>query len=526
MPASRDDRRIGAKPGAIAALLTALALAMPASAQVGPPVRLIPPPPGTEQPSPPPPAAQPGAKPAANPAANPATNKDASGIETTPLAPVDATWAGTLGPAEGAFPDTMWQGTSRSLVAGRLAQLRPTASPVLQDLARRLMLSNARPPGGEDPPQGPSLGVLRLERLIALGQISGALGIADLVRATGDAEPLDRLRVELHFAGNDRDGACGLVHASIGRYQDLWWDRALIACQALGGEQAKASVGLSLLQERRAPREPIFDTLVEAVGGRRVKVERLPDPTPIRVALLAAAKLPLPADALKVASPAVLHQWATNPAVPAESRLPAAERAAALGAISLGELSGLYAAIAPTQAERKNALGRAAGDTPRARAILYTMAKDETVPAARAELLSALLEAGRKQGYFLMLARLTAPLLRELGPSPDLGWFAPIAARALYGAGEAEAGHRWLPLADAEIETRLAGIEQRGASIAPAGTRLFGETVLGVLVAAQQDGRLATDSVVVDGAAAALSGIGLEREARQLAIEAALAAGP
>ena len=522
MPASRDDRRIGAKPGAIAALLTTLALAMPASAQVGPPVRLIPPPPGTEQPSPPPPAAQPGAKPAANPAAN----KDASGIETTPLAPVDATWAGMLGPAEGAFPDTMWQGTSRNLVAGRLAQLRPTASPVLQDLARRLMLSNARPPGGEDPPQGPSLAVLRLERLIALGQISGALGISDLVRATGDAEPLDRLRVELHFAGNDRDGACGLVQAAIGRYQDLWWDRALIACQALGGEQAKASVGLSLLQERRAPREPIFDTLVEAVGGRRVKVERLPDPTPIRVALLAAAKLPLPADALKVASPAVLHQWATNPAVPAESRLPAAERAAALGAISLGELSGLYAAIAPTQAERKNALGRAAGDTPRARAILYTMAKDETVPAARAELLSALLEAGRKQGYFLMLARLTAPLLRELGPSPDLGWFAPIAARALYGAGEAEAGQRWLPLADAKIETRLAGIEQRGASIAPAGTRLFGETVLGVLVAAQQDGRLATDSVVVDGAAAALSGIGLEREARQLAIEAALAAGP
>jgi hypothetical protein len=518
MPASRDDRRIGARPGAIAALLTALVLAMPASAQLGPPVRLIPPPPGAEQPSPPPPAAQPGAKPAAN--------KDASGIEATPLAPVDPTWAGTLGPTEGAFPETMWQGTSRSLVAGRLAQLRPTVSPVLQDLARRLLLSNARPPGGEDPPQGPSLAVLRLERLMALGQIEGALGIADLVRATGDAEPLDRLRVELHFAGNDRDGACGLVQAAIGRYQDFWWDRALIACQALGGEQAKASVGLSLLQERRAPREPIFDTLVEAVGGRKVKLERLPDPTPIRVALLAAAKLPLPADALQAASPGVLHQWATNPSVPAESRLPAAERAAALGAISLDQLSGLYAAIAPTQAERKNALGRAGADSPRARAVLYTMAKDETVPASRAELLSALLESGRKQGYFLLLARLTAPLLRDLQPSPDLDWFAPTAARALYGAGEPEAGQLWLPLADAEIETRLAGVEQRGASIAPAGTRLFGETVLGVLVAAQQDGHLTADPVVVEGAANALSGIGLEREARQLAIEAALAAGP
>jgi len=521
MPASRDDRRTTRRPQAIAALATALILATPASAQVGPPVPLIPPPPQTPgaasapQPSPPPQQQQ-----------RPAPKRGAPDIESSPLAPVDATWSGALGPNDGAFPETMWQGTSRSLVAGRLLQLRPTTSPVLQDLARRLLLSNARPPGGDDPPAGPSLGTVRLERLMALGQIEGALGIVDLVQAKGDPEPLDRLRVELRFAGNDIDGACGTVQAAIGRYQDFWWDRALIACQALRGEQAKASVGLSLLQERKAPRDGVFDTLVTAMGNRKLKLEHMSEPTPIRVALLAAAKLPLPADALQAASPAVLHQWATNPAVPPEGRLSAAERAAVLGAISLEELRKLYAAIPPTSAERKAALVRATAENPRARAVLYTVAKDEPAAAVRAELIAALLEAGRKHGFFLLMARMTAPILRQMQPGPELDWLAPMAARALYGAGDAEAAERWLPLADAEVESRIAAIGQRAPTAARIGTRLFGETVLGVLVSAQQDGRLSSDPAVIESGATALRGIGLEREARQLEVEAALGAGP
>jgi len=519
MRTSRDDRCQRVGPGALAALLLALALGAPASAQVGPPVPLIPPPKGA--------ASAPAPAPAQAPAPQrPAPNQGESGIETAPLAPVDATWAGTLGPNDGAFPETMWQGTSRSLVAGRLAQLRPTASPVLQDLARRLLLSTAKPPGGEDPPAGPSLATVRLERLVALGQIDGAMAIADLVQTKGDPQPLDRLRVELHFAANDVEGACGAVQAAIGRYQDFWWDRALIACQALRGDQAKASVGLSLLQERKAPRDTVFDALVAAVGNRKLKVERLPDPTPIRVALLAAAKLPLPPEALQAASPAVLHQWATNPSVPAEARLSAAERAAALGAIGLDELRKLYAAIPPTSTERKAALVRAAAENPRARAVIYTVAKDEPAAAVRAELIAALLDAGRKHGFFLLMARLTAPILREIRPSPELDWFAPAASRALYGAGEAQAAERWLSLADAEVEARIAGIGHETPAAARIGNRLFGETVLGVLVSVQQDGRLSSDPAVIENAAAALRGIGLEREARQLEVEAALAGGP
>ena len=45
------------------------------------------------------------------------------GIEAQPLAPADASWLGTLGEDQGAFPRNMWRGTPRALVAAALPLL-------------------------------------------------------------------------------------------------------------------------------------------------------------------------------------------------------------------------------------------------------------------------------------------------------------------------------------------------------------------------------------------------------------------
>jgi len=108
MPASRNDLRVaGLASAAFAALLSALALLPgPALAQSGGPVRLVPAP-----------------APAPGPTATPAAGGGQplpSGVQATPLAPVDSAWLGTLAPAEGAFPDTLWQGTPRSYVVAAL----------------------------------------------------------------------------------------------------------------------------------------------------------------------------------------------------------------------------------------------------------------------------------------------------------------------------------------------------------------------------------------------------------------------
>ncbi len=396
----------GLASAAFAALLSALvALPGPALAQSGAPLRLVP---------------QPAPAPAPAPANNPAVGADQplpSGVQATPLAPVDTAWLGTLSASDGAFPDTLWQGTPRVLVVATLPLLQPTASPVLQDLTRRLLLSDAVAPGGNDPADGRGLVSVRLERMVALGLEDGALAILDRLPWKGDAEPMDRLRIDLNLINNDVDAACKQVEAVIGRYQDVWWDRAQIACQAMHGDHGKAQLGLSLLRERKVPRDQLFDTLIDAVGGRAVKIDRMPDPTPIRVALLAAAKLPLPADALQAADPAVLHAWATNANVPNDRRLPAAERAVALGALPLDELRLLYTEITFKPDESKTALQQAS-DNPRARALLYTTAKQETVPAARAEVLQALLQAGAKRGELPVTARLVAPIILEIPATP------------------------------------------------------------------------------------------------------------
>jgi hypothetical protein len=432
----RSKRRI-----ALAALLMAAGLSAPAAAQVGPPIRLVQPPTNPAVPTPVPDTSE-------------QTQTLPPGVQAMPLAPVDPAWAGSLPASEGALPAALWQGTPRAFVMAALPQLQPVVSPTLQNLTRRLLLSNATAPYGPDLPQARSLAAIRLERLMALGQVDAAAELMDRLPWKGDPEPLDRLRVEIAFLKNDNDAACQQVQSAIGHYQDIWWDRAQIACQALAGDQSKAALGLSLLRERKVSRDQVFDGLIEAVGGHAAKLERMPDPTPIRVALLAAAKLPLPPDALQSADPAVLRAWATNATVPNDRRLAAAERAAALGALPLDELRLLYTEITFKPEERKGAIQQA-GDNPRARALLYATAKQETIPAARAEALQALLQAGLKRGEFPVTARLVAPLLLELQPSPDLDWFAPAAARALYAVDRPLEAGAWAQIGGAPAQAQL-----------------------------------------------------------------------
>src|SRR5690348_7454700 len=127
-------RGFRAELAASAAIVTLLAL--PAFAQLGPPIPLVPATQGSS-------AAQP---------ASPAEPAAGDNISATPLAPMDAAWTGILGPADGALPRNMWAGTPRAKVAAALPLLQPTTSPELQDLARRLLLSDAVAPAGRDAP--------------------------------------------------------------------------------------------------------------------------------------------------------------------------------------------------------------------------------------------------------------------------------------------------------------------------------------------------------------------------------------
>jgi hypothetical protein len=537
-------------------------------AQLGPPVRLQGPPgPGTSPTIPPPATAPPVAD---------------ESIKGTPLAPVDAAWIGTLPDSAQPLPQAMWSGTSRPLVAAALPLLGPTTSPTLQDLSRRLLLSNAAAPPGPDPADRPSLAQLRVERLMALGELDGALAVLDVLPSSMHTDELERRRVELDFAKNDGQAGCQQVQESIARYQGLWWDRALIACQALAGDGEQASLGLSLLKEQKASPDPVFDALVGAAGGRPIKLEKLPEPTPILVTLLAAAKLPLPADTVAGGDLASLRTWAGNPAVPPLQRLAAAERATALGALPPEALADLYAKVEVKPDELGAAIKQSKPPAnPRDRALLYQVARTDPAEAVRASALKALLAEAKKRGDVTTTARVVAPILAELPPSDALAPFAPDAMRALLAAGRADAAMPWLPLVDkttaplltatAVLASGKPALESAGPPLPQAQASLLfallgalgedvpqtvwasylapphqaavpsaalwldqqravtekrtGETVLTSLILARNGDHLTSEPIVLARIVAGLKLVGLDREARALAVEAALDAG-
>jgi hypothetical protein len=451
MPSCRNDRR-----WTLAATIAALALltAAAARAQIGPPTPLSPPPAGSTGGTPTPAAAAPQAAPTAPPAGD--------AIRGTPLAPVDSAWLGTLGADAHPLPETMWQGTPRRFVAAALPELRPTTSPFLQQLARRLLLSNAVAPPGQDPPKGPSLATLRVERLIALGDIDGALAVLDALPAETHTDALDHARAELYFAKNDVATGCHRVEDGIARYQSIWWQRALIACQALAGERAKVSLGLSLLREQKVPPDRVFDELIAAVDGHPVRLAPMSEPSPILMTLLAAAKRPLPAETAAKADLPSLLAWAGNPSLPPLQRLAAAERATAFGAMPPEALAALYAKVEFRPDELGAAIKRGkAPVTPRDRALLYQVARTDPAAAVRATALKALLVEAEKRGDYFTTAHVVAPILAELPANDDLAPFASEAVRALYAGGRPDAATPWLVHAAPGTATLLAALARQ-----------------------------------------------------------------
>jgi hypothetical protein len=243
----------------------------------------------------------------------------------------------------------------------------------------------------------------------------------------------------------------------------------------------------------------------------------------------------------------------------------------------------------------------------RLHALLYQAARDQNLPASRAEILRVALELGNAEGLYSALVPVYLPLLLDIPVTPELTWFAADAGRALYASGRYEQASAWLMLGRQEAlinaqagtaaaslwpYSRLAG----GAALTTDGTlaawralragmgaggdevalhrgqtllraifqalgerdplswgqiaaegdatnrvapnaallyaldeasesRRIGETVLLSLIVLGADGPGESHAYALSAALTALTRVGLEAEARDLAIEAALASG-
>lgn len=357
--------------------------------------------------------------------------------------------AGILAPESGGFPAGMWAGTGRGLIAQLLPHLPPvTASPALQKLARRLLLSAAELPAGDS--KG---GLLFGLRLAALGQTGAFEAVRELLALAGqaatDATAL-RAGADAALAENDLDQACRYLDRAIQKSQDVYWLKLSGFCQIRRSDPAAAQLTAALLGEQDTD-DAAYQALLAALITRDAAPPgTLPGAQPLHLAMIRMAALPMPAGILETAPPPALKMLARMPEIDPELRLKAAERAAVLGAIDASELAGIYASAAFSVAERSRA-AELAPQQPggRANALMHQSVRAQDSDTTRALALAMAWRVARASNSFAAVALANHGPARELSPTPEMLDMAADTGRALLGAGDVAAATRWYAMARA-----------------------------------------------------------------------------
>ena len=369
------------------AVLILAACAGEVAAQQGP-IRLSPPRLGAERPAeapPPEPVTAPTA--AEEPARGEA--KPEIIVSDTPALNVDG--VGLVDERSGGLPDTLWKGSTRPVIDRLIAVLPvPSTSPAARGLAERVLVSTGAAPAQVAGRPAGSFVAVRAERLLAMGRSAPAAGLARAVPQREDSEPLSRVLLDAALIEYDNAGACQIVRRRIGRSDTPYWQRALIFCQALAGEHDRAQLGLSLLREQRVDDDAAFIRLVNALGGDQRPIADLPGKLgPLHLAMLRAARQQIPASAIERAEPAALRMIAQSPNTTIDTRLAAADRAEAAGALPTDALIQIFESVPIAVDDAGAALAQAEkAPQPRAHAAIYRLAKAQSDGAARAEALA------------------------------------------------------------------------------------------------------------------------------------------
>ena len=369
------------------------------------------------------------------------------GVVVGKISTIDPSSVGLLSLEDGGFGSDMWRGSDRAFIEALVPRLPvQTLSPIMQDITRRLLLSEARVPAGT--PVAPSLLGLRVERLSASGQTDLVRDLLRLAPSRLEDAALARAEVDSMLLSGNHAGACTNIEALLSDSDDPYWLKGLTFCKALNGENAAVQLGVSLLREQGGGGDDSFFELVTSlVGDSKNELSTLIDPSPLHMAMLRTARLDVPNDAVPGARPAILRSIATSPNAPLATRLLAAERAEAAGALLPDALAAIYESIEIPPEDLLAWQTLAAEDAgPWVNALLYQVALTETSADARAHVLTTAISRARAAGGFNTVARVMHDISSAIDPTPSLAWAAPDIGRALLAAGDTSSARQWFDM--------------------------------------------------------------------------------
>lgn len=392
---------------------------------------------------------------------------DGAAITVNRLESVDPDAIGLIGESQDGFGLNLWQGTRWSLVSGLMPRIPAgNRSAVLRELAQRLLISQASVPEGK--PLNASFVALRVDRLLAAGDVGNALALLKAAPDERRDEALTRTRVEALFFQNNNSGGCNEIRNVAGQYTGLYWSQAQAFCLALSGEHARASLIADLLREREDEIEPLFFSAIDALAGTKGgETPGLKAPAAVHLAMMRAAGIRFPAEIVQSGQASVLRAVALAPNADLDTRLIAAERAHRIGALSGPEIVDIYLKIPFTREELSGPISAAEESwSPRTRALLLRAAASQSVALAKAEVLRRAWELGRERNGYDEIAGPSVPVVTGIGPAAELIWFARDAARVLFSAGRIDKARAWYAVAAADAQ-RIDEARQAEADLWP-----------------------------------------------------------
>jgi len=372
-------------------------------------------------------------------------------VQIGSLSGVDTSSVGLLGMQEGGFGPAMWQGASRTDIEIYLVRLPvATGSPVMADLARRLLLTGAQPPEGAG--SGVPLLAARLNRLLAAGQTDAALQLA----LAGGAARSPQIAVELAraaLAAGDDNRACAALADIPPGNDPARNDMAAFAvklsayCQIVAGNPEIANLTLDLAREEGLNDALFFSLASEAAAGIFL---RAPEPNKLSIVDAAFYRLAgrdLPDNVAEIADPALLPGLLRDGALSDEIRIAVAERAARYDLIDGRELAAYYKI--PTFTEEQMA-GLLTSDIPEAsplRRAMIHQAIDAAVAADdRMRLFKLAFATSESAGLYYPTVEALHEELSGMTPSDALRPMAASATRAFLALGERARAAEWFAL--------------------------------------------------------------------------------
>ncbi|NKB19166.1 MAG: hypothetical protein GKS01_01360 [Alphaproteobacteria bacterium] len=379
--------------------------------------------------------------------ASPSDGSDGA-VTIQTLSDLDPDSVGVIDDTSGGLGTEMWQGTSRSFVARAIASLPSRVrSPTMRKLMRRLLLTQAVAPKGEN--TEPGLFQRRVKALFASGDIKSAMSLVSSAPTRAHAEHLVHFGIDGQLFQNNTAGACQRVRAYSDEFKGIYWQQVSAFCLAMTGKKAEAALLSDVLAERSDAIHPAFFAGMERLSGATPpQIVSLTGPSALHLALMRSAGLALPEDTTEKASPAALRAIALSPNATLDLRLTAAEEAVDIGVLDGKILADIYSAVAFDAAVLKQAPRHAADNWGvGGRALLVQAAQKAGSAAERAKLIQLAFQLARQKGGWRATAFAHSPMVKALSPSTETTWFAGDAARILITVGDIAGARKWLAYA-------------------------------------------------------------------------------